>query len=330
MMREFRLLLRTLSPARFANLLLSYLSFFFSRLFQKIIVWNQPWAVTIEPSSICQLSCPECPVGMKLLSRNEKLMQPATFDKILNNLSPKTFYLNLYFQGEPLLDTDIFRKTELARTKKMFVVLSTNAQAIDQDSAEQIVSSGLSKIIVSLDGINQETYKKYRAGGSFDKTISAIKMLKNARQSSGSKTPIIEAQMLVFAFNEEQQKELKQIAIEAGADKVVYKAAQFYSKENAAQWMPTKSKFNRYKRTDNNTIELSHKAPGICKRLWQTLVVETDGRVVPCCYDKLSEFSVGNVSEMSANNIWRGKEMTLFRESLLKKNAPSICENCNQ
>lgn len=329
-MRELRLLFKTLSPARFANLLLSVLSIFLSRLFHKIIIWNQPWAVTIEPSAICQLSCPECPVGMKLLYRNEKLMQPGTFDKILKNLSPKTFYLNLYFQGEPLLDTDIFRKIELARTKKMYVVLSTNAQAIDQNTAEQIVSSGLSKIVISLDGIDQETYEKYRIGGSFGKTLSAIKLLNNVKQSSGSKTPIVEVQMLVFAFNENQQKKIKQIAIEAGANTVVYKAAQFYNSENAKLWLPKNSKLNRYKKTDNNTIEQSRKVPRICRRLWQTLVAETNGRVVPCCYDKLSLFSMGNVAETKASVIWKSKEMHLFRESMLNRNAPSICENCNQ
>jgi radical SAM protein with 4Fe4S-binding SPASM domain len=328
-MHELWLLLKTLSPARIANLLLSVLSIFFSRLFQKIIVWNQPWAATIEPSAICQLSCPECPVGMKQLSRNEKLMQPATFDKILGNLCPKTFYLNLYFQGEPLLDADIFRKIELARAKKMFVLLSTNAQAIDSNSASQIVDSGLSKVVVSLDGINQETYEKYRVGGSFEKTISAIKLLNSVKKKLGSKTPIIEVQMLVFSFNEHQLQELKQIATKAGADKVVYKAAQFYNAENAAKWLPKNSKYSRYQRIESNSIELSHKAPRICKRLWQTLVVETDGRVVPCCYDKLSEFSVGNVSETKADIIWKGEKMTLFRKSLLKREAPSMCENCN-
>ena len=195
-MSEIRLIWSCLSPCRIWNLAAYALSRWISFVFRKPVVLNQPWAATIEPSAVCQLSCPECPVGMKEIARKNNVLSDEHFTTILHGLSKKTFWLNLYFQGEPLLDKNIIHKIREARKRRMCVVLSTNAMALDENMAQELCAVGTSKIILSLDGADETTYLKYRSGGDFQKVLDAIAFLRKARNKKYF--PVIEVQMLVF------------------------------------------------------------------------------------------------------------------------------------
>jgi len=325
-MNEALSILKSLSPGRLINLFLTTISEFLSRLFRKPVLLNQPWAASVEPSAVCQLSCPECPVGMKEISRKNSFLSNENFAAILNGICKKTFWLNLYFQGEPLLDKDLAEKIKLARSRRMFVVLSTNALALDKNMAGQLCNAGLSKIIISLDGANEETYLKYRSGGDFQKVLDAISHLHEARKNK--KYPVIEVQMLVFSYNEKQKNDLRKMALNLGADKVVFKSPQFYDAENAATNLPSEKKFQRYHKNSDGKIQLKTKNKKFCKRLWNTIVINSDGDVVACCYDKFSKYQLGNAIENPAADIWKNTEFMEFRRDFLKGKRKDICMNC--
>ena len=316
-----------MSPSRLYNLFLTTFSVFFSRLFRKPVLFNQPWAASVEPSAICQLSCPECPVGIKEISRKNNFLSNENFAVIFNGISKKTFWLNLYFQGEPLLDKDIAEKIKFAKSRRMFVVLSTNALALDKPMAEQLCISGLSKIIISLDGADENTYLKYRSGGDFQKVLNAISFLREARKNKNY--PLIEVQMLIFSYNEKQKSNLRKMALNMGADKVVFKSPQFYNVENATINLPSEKKYQRYQKNSEGKIQLKTKNKKFCKRLWNTIVINSDGNVVICCYDKFSKYQMGNAVENRADDIWKSKEFMRFRSNFLKGKRIDICSNCD-
>lgn len=325
-MTEFRLLLSSFSLSRVFNLFEYRLSIVLSRIFRRAFLFNQPWAATIEPSAVCQLSCPECPVGMKEISRKNNILSTEIFSKILDGLSKKTFWLNLYFQGEPLLDKDIFAKIKLASMRGMFVSVSTNAMAIDKQTAEELCNAGLSKIILSLDGADEETYLKYRTGGDFQKVLDAISFLHDAKINH--KHPLIEVQMLIFSFNENQKDKLRKTALNLGADKVVFKSPQFYDAENAATNLSSEKKYQRYKKNNSGKIQLTTKYRSFCKRLWNTIVINSDGDVVVCCFDKFSKYKLGNAIDQPASRIWNNVDFIKFRNDFLKGKRKDICGNC--
>lgn len=256
-------------------------------------------------------------------------MSAATFDAVLGNLSPKTFYLNLYFQGEPLLDPDIIRKIEKAHKRRLFVALSTNAMAIEQSMAEALCQSRLSKIIISLDGADNDSYEQYRAGGNQNQVLEAIQHLSTARQKVKNCKLIIEVQMLVFSFNEDQRHELKKLALKHGADHVVFKAPQFYDSVSAAKNMSSLPAFQRYKRNADGRVFLQSRKVRFCKRLWSTLVVNSDGVVSACCYDKFSQYIMGRADEKKAALIWKGDLYCSFRKEWLRGRGPAMCSNCD-
>jgi len=325
-MSEIRLIWSCLSPCRIWNLAAYALSRWISFVFRKPVVLNQPWASTIESSAVCQLSCPECPVGMKEIARKNNVLSDEHFTTILHGLSKKTFWLNLYFQGEPLLDKNIIHKIREARKRRMCVVLSTNAMALDENMAQELCAAGTSKIILSLDGADETTYLKYRSGGDFQKVLDAIAFLRKARNKKYF--PVIEVQMLVFSYNEHQKHQLRKLALGLGADKVVFKSPQFYHAENAEINLPSEKKYQRYNKNISGQIQLKTKNKRLCKRLWNTIVINSDADVVACCFDKNSSYIMGNALETPAALIWENAAFMRFRHDYLQGKRKDICVNC--
>ena len=60
----------------------------------------------------------------------------------------------------------------------------------------------LDEIIVSLDGVDQETYAKYRVGGQIERVFDGVRRLVAAKQQLGAQTPLINLQFIVMKHNE--------------------------------------------------------------------------------------------------------------------------------
>jgi radical SAM protein with 4Fe4S-binding SPASM domain len=59
------------------------------------------------------------------------------------------------------------------------------------------------------------------------------------------------------------------------------------------------------------------------------MVVNSNGDVVPCCYDAHVQWVLGNVFRQSVAEVWRGKSFSEFRKRvLLKRNSIVACREC--
>ena len=80
-------------------------------------------------------------------------MDIGLFKKVMNELAPYLYNVNLYFQGEPMLHPRFF--SFLGNWKNSQTVVSTNGHFLSIENSEKIVRSGLNKLIISLDGMDQ-------------------------------------------------------------------------------------------------------------------------------------------------------------------------------
>jgi radical SAM protein with 4Fe4S-binding SPASM domain len=244
-----------LSFTRIFNLLKIILSYLISRISGRVIHWGNPVAVSIEPADFCNLSCPECPAGMKKLTRHEGLMQPETFQSIISQMLPHLSYLTLYFQGEPYLNKHFLNFIAFARSKKIFVATATNGHFLDEATVRQTITSGLNQLIISLDGADQESYQAYRMGGDFAKVVAGIRLLVNEKKRMKSDKPEIILQSLLLKSNEHSLAEIKKLGKDLGVDKIIFKTAQFNDYAQGNPLMPENPKFTRYKRISAKTEE---------------------------------------------------------------------------
>jgi radical SAM protein with 4Fe4S-binding SPASM domain len=302
-----------------------------SWLFRRVIVVGKPWSASIEPTTSCNLRCPECPTGMQSLTRPKGSLSLDVFRQILDKLSPDLIYLTLYFQGEPMLNQDFTQMVRMARSRRIFVSTSTNGHYLDDKNVEEIISSGLSHLIISMDGLDQETYEKYRVKGNLRTVMEGINRLTTARKVAKSASPFIELQFLVMRHNEHQMKQMEIFAKESGVDKLSFKTAQVYNFDTGSSIIPTLKKKSRYYQLADGSWAMSRKIHNHCHRIWSSLVVTWDGKVVPCCYDKNAEHQTGILLEDSLSAVWKNHIYSTFRSRVLSHRADiEICRNCGE
>jgi radical SAM protein with 4Fe4S-binding SPASM domain len=331
-MKEFlRFIQKTITAKRLTNALLVYIGFYFSRVFKSAKPWGMPISLSIEPTTACNLGCPECPSGLKQFSRDTGNLKAENFNRWLDQLSPTLSYLNFYFQGEPFIHNDILQFISKASQAGIYTSTSTNAHFITEKRAQEIVQSGLDRILISIDGTTQEVYEQYRVHGSLQKVLDGTKHLVEARKNLNSKTPHIIFQFLVVRPNEHQIEEAKQLANEYKVDEIRFKTAQVYDYENGNPLIPTIEKYSRYKRLSNGKFVVKSSLDNHCWRMWSGAVVTWDGKVVPCCFDKDATHEMGNLSKEDFKSIWKGKAYAMFRKQLLKgRKEIDICKNCSE
>jgi len=298
-------------------------------LLKKPLVWGKPFFISLEPAAICNLSCPQCPTGAGDVSRSKEFMDINAFKEIVNETARTTVILSLYHQGEPLLHKSFAEMVRYASDRKIYTVTSTNGQLLSEEFCGKLVEAGLDRIIISLDGIDQESYEKYRMGGDFEKVTAGIRLLSEARRAH--RKPYIIIQLLVFKHNEDQVAEIKKLGRKLGADRVMIKSAQIEYPESLSEWLPVYKKYSRYRRNRQGDWMLRGKLKNRCRRLWHTTVITADGLIVPCCFDKMASYTMGSIGTASLKEIWKNREYAHFRSRVLSnRKAIRICTNCTE
>ena len=305
-------------------------------VFGIVRVKHLPTFVSIEPANYCQLRCPECPVGQGAHARHKaQNMSWATYERILSQVQTTAHTIQFYFQGEPLLNPLLPKMISRAREVGLFTLLSTNGQALNRQMAYELVSAGLNRIIVSIDGFSQESYATYRVGGSLHRALEGLQFLKAAKEQCHSSI-CIELQVLRLRSNEHEWQWIARNYRSLGATRLVFKTAQLYDYQNGHPLMPSELRYSRYRKQADGTYYLyrswlrRHWLHTPCYRLWSGCVVTTTGEVLPCCYDKEGRYALGNLLEQSIASIWLGGKGDAFREQVLHhQKALSICQECN-
>jgi len=325
-------LLKKLTVKRIWNALKVVSSFQLSQWLQKPIQWGYPISVSFEPTTSCNLRCPECPSGLRAFTRPTGMLQKDFFKETIDDIHQHLLYLIFYFQGEPYLNPEFLDMVKYASSKNIYTATSTNAHYITDVVAKKTVESGLDRLIISIDGTTQDVYQQYRVGGNLNKVIEGTKKIVQWRKELNSKTPFIFFQFLVVKPNEHQLEEIKQLAKEIGVDEVRFKTAQVYDYEtDPNQLIPNNEKYSRYKKDKDGKYKPKNKLVNRCWKLWHANVITWDGLVVPCCFDKDATHQLGNIKNESFKNIWNNSNYKQFRTELMKSRKNSdMCSNCSE
>ena len=311
-----------------ARILYSYQS---SKLTKKPLINGMPISISIEPTTSCNLRCPECPSGLRSFTRPTGMLDPDLYRSVIDQLAPTLSYLTFYFQGEPYLNPAFTEMVAYAAAKGIYTATSTNAHFLSPEAAHATVSSGLSRLIISLDGTTQDAYAAYRIGGSLDKVVEGTRNIIAAKKALRSSTPHVIFQFLVVAPNEHQIPDVYTLAKELHVNQVVLKTAQIYNYEQGSDLIPKQDRYSRYLKNDDGTYSIKNRLNDHCWKMWHSCVVTWDGKVVPCCFDKDAHFVLGDLKKNSFRDVWNGVDYQRFRKSLLlSRSAIEMCRNCTE
>jgi len=168
-------LLSKLTLRRFWNAIKVLTSYYLSRIIKRPVQWGYPVSISFEPTTSCNLRCPECPSGLRSFTRPTGMLRKDFFTETIDQLSKDLFYLVFYFQGEPYLNPGFLDMVNYASDKKIYTATSTNAHYLNDENARRTIESGLDRLIISIDGTTQDVYKQYRIGGQLDKVIEGAR-----------------------------------------------------------------------------------------------------------------------------------------------------------
>lgn len=323
-------LLSKLTNKRIWNFVKLLVSFFVSKAIGKPLIWGKPVSITIEPTTSCNLRCPQCISGLRDFTRPTGMLNFELFAKILDETEEELVWLILYFQGEPFLNKDFLKFVEYANQKKIYTATSSNAHYFTDEVAKQTIQSGLSRLIISIDGTTQETYSKYRIGGDLDKVIEGTKKLLDWKRELKMQHPYIIWQFIVFKHNEHQLPEVKRMAKELGVELGI-KTAQIYDYQTSDAFIPSNEDLSRYHKTEAGAYEIKGSLLNQCWRMWRATVVTWNGQIVPCCFDKDAKQTIGNTLNTGVYQIWHSQPYQQFRQSILKSRKEiDMCKNCSE
>jgi radical SAM protein with 4Fe4S-binding SPASM domain len=306
-------------------------SYYYSLWKRTPLIQGMPMSIAIEPTTSCNLRCPECPSGMRSFTRPTGAVSQDLFQRVIDELAPTLNYLTFYFQGEPYLHPQFLNMAQYASSKGIYTATSTNAHFLKDEQAEATVRSELDRLIISIDGTTQDTYQSYRVGGSLDKVIEGATNIVRWKKKLKSKTPHVLFQFLVVKPNEHQIPEVYDLAKKIGVDQVVLKTAQIYDYQNGSALIPEQEKYSRYTKKSDGSYAIKNTLSNHCWKMWHSCVITWDGKVVPCCFDKDAHHVLGDLNVNSFSEIWRSEKYNQFRASLLKSRSEiDICKNCSE
>lgn len=318
------------SVSRSLNASRIFTSYQMSRLNGNPRISGLPISISFEPTTSCNLRCPECPSGLRSFTRPTGMLKPELFRYVMDQLGDTLSYLTFYFQGEPYLHPDFLDMVGYASGKRVYTATSTNGHFINDEQARATVLSGLDRLIISIDGTSQETYQSYRVGGTLDKVIEGTTNIIRWKKKLRSLTPHVIFQFLVVRPNEHQVDDVYKLAQNLGVDQVKLKTAQIYDYANGSELIPTQDKYSRYRKSDDGTYSIKNKLLNECWKMWHSCVITWDGKVVPCCFDKDAHFVLGDLKTQSFAEIWNGEKYSDFRTTLIRSRSEiEICKNCS-
>jgi len=306
-------------------------SYYVTKWTGKATQWGLPMTISIEPTTACNLRCPECPSGLRAFSRPIGNLKQDFFRKTIDELHKQLIYLIFYFQGEPYINPGFLDMVKYAKDKGIYTITSTNGHFLNDANAKKTIESGLDRMIISVDGTTQETYENYRKEGNLESVLQGARNIVKWKKEMNSATPHTIFQFLVVKPNEHQIDEIYKIAEEIGIDEVKLKTAQVYEYEQGNDLIPTIEKYSRYKKNTDGTYSVKNKLLNHCWKLWHACVITWDGLVVPCCFDKDAQHRLGDMKDKPFQEIWQGEDYDKFRKQLLKgRGQIDICKNCTE
>lgn len=300
-------------------------------------LWSMPKKLAIDPTNHCDLKCPLCPTGLGDKTVDRGLMKLEQFKPVIDHLGKWLQSVDMYSWGEPLLNKSFVDMIRYSATEnKIRTITSLHLNNMTDKQVEGFATSGLDKLIVSVDGATQGVYEKYRVGGDIDKVFNNMKRLVTAKEKHNSKLSVV-WNFLVMKQNEHEMEMARQIAKEIGVD-ITFSIMRTNLKddilqnvesniEKDAQWIPKNPDYNPYdldQKKRKNPIKF-------CKRPWMETFVNWNGDVFPCgCVVTESKYSMGNVFEKDFKDIWNGDKYIAARKELLDQpnNLETICHIC--
>lgn len=270
----------------------------------------------IETTNKCNYSCNICPNSIRTAEDPIGCMSIELYERILNQIRDYAEVVQLYWMGEPLLNSEIFSFIRLCKERtKAKVIISTNGSLISDDVIQKLKYSGLDELVISVDACDSQTiYESIRRGGDLSQLNANIrKMLHNK-----GAIHIILRFIDMYVNHSELQGFLRKWS-DYDCDLEI---SCLYTWANQ---MPSLNL------ASNNLSPVLKKTRAPCADLWNKLSIHWNGVVSACCFDYNNRLFLGDCNNKSLFDIWNDDLICELRDMHLAEQYKMIplCRHCD-
>ena len=300
---------------------------------EDIIPLNSPLGMYIEPTKKCNFKCFYCMHSTRGISGGELYnsgfslahMDMIMFDKIVYQImnfenQPKRICFSGL--GDPLMNPDLpvmVKKLRQAGFEGR-IDLITNAALLSKEVSNALIDSGLSRIQISIQGLNSKDYKEVCGVAiDFDKLVENIEYFYKKRGNTNVFIKIIDS----LLKNEED--EAKFMKIFSGISDTIFVEHLVIMQQ---QMGDHGGRVDVMKNLNGEPFDYKE----VCGIMFYFMQVSVEGETFPCSTPGLpNSFSMGNINDLSLSSIWDGN----IRNKMLCKNLKDgyrsfkACKNCS-
>lgn len=270
-----------------------------------------PRLIDLEPTNACNFRCLMCPVGNHAMTRPTGVMKRETFRRIADACIPHKTALRFIGWGEPFLNPHLLEFIGIASANGLLTHINTNGSMINYRMAEALVSSGLSSIKFSFQGVDRESYAEMRNIDFYDGLRDATAMVHRLR--GNRMLPYIQVSTTTTYETEEQVRAFRE-AFEPICDHVSVGKTVFAHMDLKATRLRPEERETLERLAVFEPANLVHPSP--CPEVYDKLTIQWDGSVRVCCNDFDGLTNLGNVMDRPLSDIWRDKTIEDYRKRL--------------
>jgi len=278
---------------------------------EKHLVTDYPLEILFFNTGRCNLKCPMCYTQYDSYKAHRDMSDLSwdTYKKIIDEVAGKIYSIRMTARGEPTLHARMADFISYAKSHDIpeFSLIS-NGSRLEMKYLKTLLDAGLDWLVISVDGLDEE-YETVRHPLKFADTLGKLRALAEHKEKDGLLKPVVKVQGLWPSVKKDPEK--------------YYNTLEPYA--DLIELIP---EVNYNPITDQDVImdDLC------CPQLWQRMVVEQNGKALPCCTSPDSSFNVlGDLAVQGVREIWHGTRLQALRAAHVRhggyKRIP-MCRDC--
>jgi radical SAM protein with 4Fe4S-binding SPASM domain len=271
-----------------------------------------------------------CFQGRMGLPGDTNYMNFETYQRIIDSVSPFTARLYLFWRGEPLLHSELGRMIQYARSKNMYVFISTNAVTLTEEKANELIEAGLDFLLIGFDGATKLSYERMRRGAKFEQVSENIRRFVQLKSKYRSRLPHVCLQFIVSNVNQHELPEFRRLAKQMGVDSYIEKLLDLYVNfdspkvKQATHQLVADGIWSKYTQEGDSFRVIERIVEcDMSKRM----VIRADGHLSVCCYDMQERYPIGSVDQANVIELWESDTYTELRAKGQRREL-DLCRNC--
>lgn len=291
-----------------------------------------PLSLNLTVADVCNLKCEFCINSMQRTPRKAFLdfdTAKLITDSCLNSFGEKGIQQIVFGgTGEPLLNSQVAKIADYMVKSRAFkeVHIVTNATALTRSMSDDLISTGISKLRCSINGLNADDYKKYTGVAvDYEKLLKSIKYFYLHK----SREMMVYVKIMDYMVAETQTKNkfLDDFSKISDVQNIEYVW-------NASDEMDN-SKLMKSNYANKNMRGGIYTQTEVCALPFYTLCVNIDGTISACCrsgcwLSSSPDLIVGDLKKDSMKEIWNGEKIKKLYCELLgpRERWNQICREC--